>query len=172
MWGDKYTRFVNIGLFIPLILLSFIGDYYSSLHFIICMVLYLCLLCWIQVRVVHLNLKFSFWYSGVFCYLTLKLMWDLSHWVASILFSMAIFHVVGKLDLTILVSNSKAIQVIENVICENVCFLIRLCACFWRCFLKGQHHFKLCLPSYGCEAWRDVLDYHQQHASDCWQKCV
>jgi hypothetical protein len=42
-------------------------------------------------------------------------MWDLSHWVVFILFSMAIFHVVGKPNLTILVFNSWVVQMIENV---------------------------------------------------------
>jgi hypothetical protein len=112
MRGEKYMCFANIGLFIPFILLFFIENCYLSLHFTTCIVLYFCLLCWIWVLVVHLSLKFSSYYSGVFYYLTLKLMWYLPDWVASILFSMVTFHVIGKLDLTILVSNSGVVWVI------------------------------------------------------------
>jgi hypothetical protein len=97
MQMEKFMRFANIGLFIPFILLSFIKKYYLSLHFIICKVLYFCFLRWIWVLIlVHFNFKFNYWYNGVFCYLILKLMWNLSHWMAFILFSTATFHAIGK----------------------------------------------------------------------------
>ncbi len=35
MQGEKYMRFNNTILFIPFTLLSFIGDYYSSLHLLV-----------------------------------------------------------------------------------------------------------------------------------------
>ncbi len=49
-------------------------------------------------------------------------MWDLSHWMASILFSVAIFHAVGKPNLTILVSNFVVLQMTENVLCAMFAF--------------------------------------------------
>jgi hypothetical protein len=61
-----FLYFANLSLFILFTLLSLIGDYYSTLHFTIYMVMYFYLLHWIWVLVVHLALKFSSWCSGVF----------------------------------------------------------------------------------------------------------
>jgi len=43
-------------------------------------------------------------------------MWDLSYWLTFILLSMAEFHVIGKPDLTILVSDYGVVQVTKNVL--------------------------------------------------------
>jgi hypothetical protein len=45
MQGGKYMHFANLGFFSMSTLLFFIGDCYSSLHFIICMVMYFCFSC-------------------------------------------------------------------------------------------------------------------------------
>lgn len=117
MQGEKYMCFANLVLFISFTLLSLIRDSYSSLHFTNSMVMYFYLSCWIWIPIVHLALIFSSWCSGIFGHLTLKLMWEISYWFASILFSMVTFHVFKKLDLTILVSDFGVVYVIENVFC-------------------------------------------------------
>ncbi len=67
-------------------------------------------------------------------YLFFELLLDLSYFLPFLLFLMATFYVVVKLDLTILVADFGVVQVIENVFCAMFVF--------WRGFL---HVFKMFL---------------------------
>ncbi len=74
------------------------------------------------ILVVFRSFKFISYCSGIFCGLFVKLLWGISSWLASIVFTMVTFHVIGKLDLTIMVGDFGVVEVIGNVLCAMFTF--------------------------------------------------
>jgi hypothetical protein len=70
-----------------------------------------------RVAIVLFSFKFNFYCNRVCYSLLVKLLWNISSWLACNVLPMATFHVVRKLIFTILVGDSIVVKVIKNVLC-------------------------------------------------------
>ncbi len=70
-----------------------------------------------RVAIVLFSFKFNSYCNRVCYSLLVKLLWDISSWLACNVLPMATFHVVRKLIFTILVGDSIVVKVIKNVLC-------------------------------------------------------